>query len=37
MCWYATSPRMIPFAAGCEYTATFDLNAIKTTGMKRLA
>ena len=23
-------------AAGCEYTATFDLNAIKTTGMKRL-
>lgn len=24
-------------AAGCEYTATFDLNAIKTTGMKRLA
>ena len=24
-------------AAGCKYTATFDLNAIKTTGMKRLA
>lgn len=24
-------------AAGCTYTATFDLNAIKTTGMKRLA
>ncbi|MCD7038761.1 type II toxin-antitoxin system VapC family toxin [Pseudomonas sp. MAFF 311095] len=24
-------------AAGCEYTATFDLNAIKTMGMKRLA
>lgn len=24
-------------AAGCEYTATFDLDAIKTTGMKRLA
>ncbi|BDB18478.1 hypothetical protein cym2001_18430 [Pseudomonas sp. CYM-20-01] len=24
-------------AAGCEYTATFDLNAIKATGMKRLA
>ncbi|WLH31626.1 PIN domain-containing protein [Pseudomonas canadensis] len=23
-------------AAGCEYTATFDLNAIKTAGMKRL-
>ncbi|AYF47570.1 type II toxin-antitoxin system VapC family toxin [Pseudomonas fluorescens] len=23
-------------AAGCKYTATFDLNAIKTTGMKRL-
>ena len=23
-------------AAGCEYTATFDPNAIKTTGMKRL-
>ena len=23
-------------AAGCTYTATFDLNAIKTTGMKRL-
>ncbi|QZP22876.1 PIN domain-containing protein [Pseudomonas sp. DR208] len=23
-------------AAGCEYTATFDLSAIKTTGMKRL-
>lgn len=23
--------------AGCTYTATFDLNAIKTTGMKRLA
>lgn len=24
-------------AAGCEYTATFDLNAVRTTGMKRLA
>jgi len=24
-------------AAGCKYTATFVLNAIKTTGMKRLA
>lgn len=24
-------------AAGCTYTATFDLNATKTTGMKRLA
>ncbi|WP_455824397.1 PIN domain-containing protein [Pseudomonas graminis] len=24
-------------AAGCEYTATFDHNAVKTTGMKRLA
>lgn len=24
-------------AAGCKYTATFDLNAVKTTGMKRLA
>ncbi|KAF2406174.1 PIN domain-containing protein [Pseudomonas antarctica] len=23
-------------AAGCEYTATFDLNAAKATGMKRL-
>ncbi|AGE24975.1 type II toxin-antitoxin system VapC family toxin [Pseudomonas poae] len=23
-------------AAGCEYTATFDLDAAKTTGMKRL-
>jgi predicted nucleic-acid-binding protein len=24
-------------ASGCMYTATFVLNAIKTTGMKRLA
>jgi len=24
-------------AAGCEYTATFDLDAAKATGMKRLA
>ena len=24
-------------AAGCEYTATFDLQAVKATGMKRLA
>lgn len=24
-------------AAGCEYTATFDLNAVKASGMKRLA
>lgn len=24
-------------AAGCEYTATFDLNAAKTAGMKQLA
>ena len=24
-------------AAGCEYTATFDLNAAKAAGMKRLA
>jgi predicted nucleic-acid-binding protein len=24
-------------ASGCKYTATFVLNAIKTTGMKRLA
>ena len=23
-------------AAGCEYTATFDLNAVKAAGMKRL-
>lgn len=24
-------------AAGCKYTATFDLNAVKAAGMKRLA
>ncbi|WP_411389615.1 PIN domain-containing protein [Pseudomonas sp. MPB23] len=24
-------------AVGCEYTATFDLDAVKTTGMQRLA